>query len=218
MKRIVFTLIAAAGAYGFSIGCVHSLRYGVHNVIKFPLFLLVTASVCGLAYFVVASAFGAGLKFAQVQTLSFSLFRDASVLLASFATVSLFLSLALQRPDAKGLHEYPLFMAANVVLIGFCGVVALLRQSRDVLTSTTLTRTRAGVLVACWLALSLFVGSQAAWFFRPFFGVATISADATPFFLGTQPDFRGATSFYEALWDLFDPPNETRIEFERVTD
>lgn len=206
MKRLVLTLIAGAGVYGFSIGCVHSLRYGLHNLIKFPLFLLVTATVCGLAYVVVASALGAQLKFAQVQTLSFSLFRDASVLLASFATVSLFLSRALQRPDSKGLHEYPLFMAANVVLIGICGVLALLRQSRDVIATTTLTRNRARTLVTCWLVLSLFVGSQAAWFFRPFFGVATISADETPFFLGTQPDFRGATSFYEALWHVIAPP------------
>lgn len=202
MKRLVLTLIGGAALYGFSIGCVHSLRFGVHNVIKFPLFLLVTAMVCAVAYFVVAAAFGARLRFAQVQTLSFSLFRDASVLLASFATVSLFLSRALERPDECGLHEYPLFMAANVVLIGICGTLALIRQSRSVVAATALSVSRGRALVACWLAMSLLVGAQAAWFFRPFFGVATISAEETPFFLGTQPDFRGATSFYEALWDV----------------
>jgi hypothetical protein len=202
VKRLLLTLVAGAAVYGFSIGCVHSLRFGVHNLLKFPLLLLVTASVCAVAYFVVAAAFGARLRFGQVQVLSFSLFRDASVLLASFATVSLFLSLALERPDECGLHEYPLFMAANVVLIGVCGTLALLRQARSVVAATALSVFRGRALVLCWLAMSLLVGAQTAWFFRPFFGVATISADETPFFLGARPDFRGATSFYEALWDV----------------
>jgi hypothetical protein len=38
---------------------------------------------------------------------------------------------------------------------------------------------------------------------RPFCGVV-----GAPFMLGSQPDFRGATSFYEAVYHVFVPPGE----------
>jgi hypothetical protein len=62
---------------------------------------------------------------------------------------------------------------------------------------------RGVVLVGAWLAASLFVGAQTSWYLRPFCGVAYVD---TPFMLGTEPDFRGATSFYEALFHLIEPP------------
>ena len=57
-------------------------------------------------------------------------------------------------------------------------------------------------LVAGWLALSLLVGGQAAWTLRPFFGVRSIPGAETRFFLGSSPDYRGSTNFYEAVYDL----------------
>jgi hypothetical protein len=62
---------------------------------------------------------------------------------------------------------------------------------------------RGAPLIAAWLAASLFVGAQASWYMRPFCGVSSVDA---PFMLGSAPDFRGATSFYEALYHLVDPP------------
>lgn len=205
MKQLL-TLVGCAAAYGFSVGCAHSLTFGLHNLVKFPLLLLVTASVCAVASHLVASFAGARLRFAEVQELNFALFTDASVMLASLAPVGLFLSLTHARPTESGLHEYPLFLAFNVVLIAVSGVTALWRQARGVMKKAQLGRRRGVVVVGAWLALSLLVGSQAAWFFRPFFGVATIRAEDTPFFLGTNPDFRGATNFYEAVWQIVFPP------------
>ena len=60
-------------------------------------------------------------------------------------------------------------------------------------------RARLALLIAAWLTASLFVGAQASWYMRPFCGVRTVDA---PFMLGSAPDFRGATSFYEALFHL----------------
>ena len=192
--------------YGFSVGCAHSLEFGLHNLLKFPLLLLVTAAVCSVAYHLLASFLGARLAFAEVQELSFSLFRDASVMLASLSPVGLFLALTIHPPKGRELGEYPLFLFINVLLIAVSGVTALWRQTRGLMKKAGLTRRRGTLVVASWLVLSLLVGSQAAWFFRPFFGVKTISAEVTPFFLGTSPDFRGATNFYEAVWQIFAPP------------
>jgi hypothetical protein len=188
------------------VGCVHSLEFGVHNLIKFPLLLLVPASVCALAYHLVASFAGVRLRFAEVQDLSFSLFRDAAVMLASLSPVGLFLSSTFHRPSARGLGEYPLVLGFHMLLIAICGSTALWRQSQRLIEKAGVPKRKGNLVVAGWLALSLLVGSQAAWFFRPFFGVATISSEATPFFLGANPDFRGATNFYEAVWQIFAPP------------
>ena len=57
-----------------------------------------------------------------------------------------------------------------------------------------------------WVLLSLLAGGQAAWYLRPFFGVASIDGRATRFCLGTTPDYRGATNFYEAVYHLLRPP------------
>ena len=62
------------------------------------------------------------------------------------------------------------------------------------------------MFVTAWLALSLFAGGQCAWYMRPFFGIGALKGDSPPFFLGTAPDFRGARSFYEAVWNLVQPP------------
>jgi hypothetical protein len=39
---------------------------------------------------------------------------------------------------------------------------------------------------------------------RPYFGVSTIKD--IPFIEGSRPDYRGARSFYEAVYHLMDPP------------
>ena len=43
-SRVGKALLASA-AYGFAIGAVHSWRYAAHNLVKFPLLLVVTALV-----------------------------------------------------------------------------------------------------------------------------------------------------------------------------
>ena len=49
-----------------------------------------------------------------------------------------------------------------------------------------------------------FAGGQCAWYLRPFFGPSTIRD--IPFIEGSAPDYRGATSFYEAVYHLIHPP------------
>jgi hypothetical protein len=61
------------------------------------------------------------------------------------------------------------------------------------------------ITVAGWLALSRVVAGQVAWTLRPFFGVRSIPADGTRFFLGSSADYRGSTNFYEALWRVVRP-------------
>jgi len=63
----------------------------------------------------------------------------------------------------------------------------------------SVARARVLVLVSLWLALTLGVGGQAAFYMRPFFGFPATRGNTPPFFLGAEPDVRGARNFYEAI-------------------
>ena len=203
MTRTFVRLVVASAIYGFSIGAMHSLEFALRNLIKFPLLLLVTSLVCSLANALTARALCPSLGFRVVSRSVLSIFADTSVLLASVAPAMLFLALVLERPDEAGLNDYPIFLAINVVTIAGCGSLALLRRTRALAARYRITSSRAATITAAWMLVCLLVGSQWSWYLRPFCGVATVDA---PFMLGSEPDFRGATNFYQALYQLFDPP------------
>lgn len=201
MWRMSLSALLSAAAYGFSIGAVHSVRFALRNLIKFPLLIVVTGAVCSACYYVLARSVTRALDGAAVARATLSIYHDTAVLLAAFSPVTLFLALTIERPDAQGLREYPLFLSINVVLVALTGSLAVVRQCRQLLAENGLPIVHGSWLIGAWLIASLFVGAQASWYMRPFCGVV----DA-PFMLGTQPDFRGAASFYEAVYHVLVPP------------
>ncbi|MFT5355380.1 MAG: hypothetical protein ACI9KE_002599, partial [Polyangiales bacterium] len=138
-----------------------------------------------------------------------AIFTDTSVLLAAVAPVMLFLAFTLERADESGLNDYPLFLAINVLAIAACGSLALYRRTRAIAARHKLSAQRASTITAAWMLLSLLVGSQWSWYLRPFCGVATVNA---PFMLGAEPDFRGATNFYQAVYQIFAAPRASSLE------
>jgi len=207
MVWVLTRLILASAVYGFSIGSVHSWTYACRNLIKFPLLILVTAAVCALAYNVLARFLTPELSFRDVQRLVMALFQDAAVMLASLSPISFFLARTIVQPVPDDLGEYPFFQGVNVFFIAACGSIAVIRQARALIGAHHLLRRTGLALVTGWLALSLFTGAQCAWYMRPFFGISYMGRGSPPFFSGTRPDFRGARSFYEAVYNLVSPPD-----------
>lgn len=199
IARAVF----AAAIYGSTIGLVHSTKFALRNLIKFPLLIVVTAGVCSVCYYVLARWIAHQLDARAVARSTLAIFHDTAVLLLSLTPVTLFLALTIQRPDASGLHEYPLFLGVNVAAVATSGSLALVRQCRQLVVQHGVPMRRGAWLIGVWLAASLFVGAQASWYMRPFCGVSTVDA---PFMLGASPDFRGDTNFYEALWHAIKEP------------
>lgn len=212
MMRQLLALAGASAIYGFSIGSVHSLAFALRNLLKFPLLLLVTALVCSLACTLAARALCPSLGFRAVLRAVIAIFADTSLLLAALAPVMLFLALVLERADASGLNDYPLFLTLNVLAIAGCGSMALVRRTRAIAAQHKLSGRRASTITAVWMLLSLLVGSQWSWYLRPFCGVATVDA---PFILGAEPDFRGATNFYQAVYQIFQAPEPSLAEVSR---
>ena len=211
IARLLLQTLLFSACYGFAIGSVHSHLYALRNLLKFPLLILLTATLCALAYYITARLIARQLRFGEVQRLTLGTFHDTTMLLASLGLPVLFLAHALERPVGRDLNEYPLFLGLNVLLIALCGTVALCRQARLLLLRHQIPLKRGIMVLVSWLLISLFAGGQCAWFLRPFFGVSSIEARHTPFFMGTMPDCRGAGSFYEAVYHLFAPPPPERI-------
>lgn len=191
---------ALAAVYGFCLGSAHSDLYAARNLVKFPLLLAVTAAVCALSHWLLARALLVPLGCGQVQRAIWQLFHDASLLLASLAPVVFFVGRSLRATDDGRLGGYDTFLGVNVLAIGAAGSLALVRQARDLLRERAVAAPRARALVAGWLVLSLAVGGQAAFYLRPFFGLPATRGGDPPFLLGAAPDLRGATNFYEAVW------------------
>lgn len=218
MRRDLATLLLASAVYGFSIGSVHSIRFGLHNIIKFPLLIALTGAACAIAYFLFACLMGGiRLRFVDVQRLVMRLYRDAALLLSALAPANWFLARTLVPPDQSSLHEYPMFLALNVCFIALAGALALVRQVRALAAYHPWSLPRRMTLVGGWLALSLLVGGQAAWTLRPFFGVRSIPGEQTRLFFGSLPDYRGSTNFYEAVRDAITQPRLASDYIQRGT-
>ena len=204
MRRNLAAMIGAAAVYGFSAGIAHSLSFGLRNLWKVPLLLVGTAAVCGVAYYLCAALGGARLGFVAVQRHTSAVFRDTALMLAGLSPVVVFLGRTIAPPGRDALGEYPLYLGLNVVFIAAAGTVALVRQARRLLHQVS--PRRSALIIGGWLALSLCVGGQGAWYLRPFYGLATVSAAETPICLGAVADYRGARNFFEAVLHLATPP------------
>ena len=207
--RDATTILWASPIYGFAIGSLHSTRVATQNLLKFPLLIAVTALVCGPAYFAFtqfAMARGSRpLAFPEVMALSLRTFAGASLLLASLAPIAYFLARTGLPSPAEPLGDYLFCLGLNVAFIAVCGALSLGRETLRLTREHGAPLRRAAAVLALWLVVSLFVGGQCAWFLRPFFGPPIIANP--PFMEGSAPDWRGATSFYEAVWHLVSPPD-----------
>lgn len=206
MIRSLAALVTAAAVYGFSIGASNSWLYAMRNVVKFPLLILVTAAVCALSYFVLARFLGVALAFASVQRTVIATFRDVAVLLAALSPAVFFLAMTNRAPVGRDLGDYPLFQGLNVAAIAICGCLSVRVRARHLEREHGIGGRRRVMLLGAWMLVSLLVGGQVCWYMRPFFGIAGPSEVVPPWFAADEPDFRGARSFYEAVYNLVVPP------------
>jgi hypothetical protein len=205
--RQLLLTIAASACYGFAIGAGKNLTYAWRSAIKVPLLLLGTAALCALLQFVLARFAAVPLPFPAVLRTGLAFARTLAVALASLAPVSLFLGRTMVRPDERGLGGYPDFVLANMGFVAAAGCVAVVLQARALLRERAVSRRRTFLLVGSWLAVSLLVGGQLAFWLRPFFGIASLTG-APPFVLGDEPTVTGARNFYEVVWQFVFGGNE----------
>jgi len=204
MGRLAAGIVAGSAVYGFAIGWIHSPGQACRSAVKFPLLIGLTCGLCVVSYYLLCQFVTRALTMGAVWRLTLRVFSGTALLLASLSPAVFFTACVAERPDLTGLNEYPFFLGFNVALIAVSGTVALVREGRALMRRHRLSRRAAQAVLLMWLAVSLFAGGQCAWYLRPFFGPSTM--EAMPFIAGSAPDMRGATSFYEAVYHLVDPP------------
>jgi hypothetical protein len=152
--------------YGGIIGSSHSFAQALSGAIKLPAFYLLTLIICFPTLFFFNVLFGSRSSFQQHFVVLMTAISVISVLLFSFAPVTLFFLIT--APQA-----YQFFKILNVIIFGITGAfgVKFLYEGIQLLSlqDEVGKKTRTTILRS-WLLLYAFVGMQLGWFLRPFFG------------------------------------------------
>src|SRR4028119_532547 len=151
--------------YGAIIGSSHSLAQALSSAVKLPALYLITLIICFPTLYFFNILFGSRKTFGQHFAMLLTAVSVISVLLFSFAPITLFFLISTQ--------NYQFFKLLNVAIFAITGFIGIkfLYQGMGMLSKEDEEgqKTRMSVL-RFWLILYAFVGTQLAWTLRPFFG------------------------------------------------
>lgn len=151
--------------YGAIIGSSHSWMQALSSSIKLPALYLITLIICFPTLYFFNILFGSRKTFGQHFAMLLTSVSVISVLLFSFAPITLFFLISTQ--------SYQFYKLLNVVVFAITGFIGIkfLYQGMTLLSKEDEEgrSTRMSIL-RFWLILYAFVGTQLAWTLRPFFG------------------------------------------------
>lgn len=151
--------------YGAIIGASNGWQQMLVSTVKLPALYLLTLLICLPTLYFFDILFGSRANFKQYTLLSLTTVAVISVLLFSFAPVTLFFLISIR--------DYHFFLLLNVAifsLTGFVGVNLFYKGMRSVMEFNEKTPKIRSQLLMFWLVLYGLVGSQLGWTLRPFFG------------------------------------------------
>ncbi|GAA6621309.1 actin-binding WH2 domain-containing protein [Scytonema sp. NUACC26] len=167
-NKIISLLVCSSlflAIYGGIIGAYHSWMQALSSAIKLPALYLITLLICLPTLFFSNIIFGSKRTFGQHFALVLTAVSVTSVLLFSFAPITLFFLITT--------NNYQFLILLNVIifaLTGFIGISSLYQATSIVLEQDGEGSTTRKKIVRSWLFLYAFVGSQLGWTLRPFFG------------------------------------------------
>ena len=171
VRSKAITLAIASGlflmAYGFTVGLAKSPLQAASSAIKMPILFLSTMAFCLPAlYFFSLALLGTPLRMIQVLAVVLSGIAVSAFLLLGLAPITFFFVLTST--------NYPFFQLLAVGFVGLSsliGVYFLWRGMTLVETARDDSRQRLGRrILALWMGLYAFVGTQLTWRLSPFIG------------------------------------------------
>jgi hypothetical protein len=192
----VALIIVGSGIYGATIGIWREPLQALYTGIKLPLVILLTTLGNGLLNGMLAPLLGLQVGFRQSFVLVLISFALASLILAGFSPIALFLAWNTPPLNAMTRLSSPEYGFLQLVLAGFIAAAGIVGNIRllPVLDRWTSTHAIARRVLFVWLATNLFLGSQIAWVLRPFIWDPAGKTQ----FIGREY-FRG--SFYETVFE-----------------
>lgn len=166
--KIISLLVCSSifiAIYGGIIGAYHSWMQALSSAVKLPSLYLITLLICLPTLYFSNIIFGSKRNFPQHFALVLTAVSITSVLLFSFAPITLFFLITT--------NNYQFLILLNVVifaLTGFFGISSLYQATSLVLEQDNQGSNTRKKILQFWLLLYAFVGSQLGWTLRPFFG------------------------------------------------
>ncbi|MBW4685988.1 actin-binding WH2 domain-containing protein [Nostoc sp. B(2019)] len=167
-NKIISLLVCSSiflAIYGGIIGAYHSWMQALSSAIKLPALYLITLLICIPTLYFANIIFGSKRTFGQHLALVLTAVSVTSVLLFSFAPITLFFLITT--------NNYQFLILLNVFLFaitGFIGISSLYHATSLVLEQENEGSNTRQKILQFWLFLYAFVGSQLGWTLRPFFG------------------------------------------------
>jgi len=163
-------ILVASSIYGATVGWWQASMQGFYAALKFPVLIFATVGGNALLNWMLAQVIGLTMSFRESWLAILMSFVIATLILAAFAPVSLFLAWsapAVSSVDAD--QAYSVVLLTHVVVIAYAGVAANVRllQLLRVLNGS---REAARRVLLAWLTGNLLVGTQVSWIISPFIG------------------------------------------------
>jgi hypothetical protein len=187
LARLTGIVLAGGAIYGFSMGLRHSLLQALVSAFKVPALFFITLLICLSTLHFLGLLFGSRLSLSQTLTVLLTGVAVNSVLLGSFAPISLFFLLSGS--------SYEFLMLMHVSIFFLCGVAGLAYIHKNFYFIRRLSgdnSSNVGFLLPIWMVLYMFVGSQMAYILAPFVG------RESTFMLFRVPQ----DNFYTYIWDI----------------
>jgi hypothetical protein len=178
--------------YGAIIGSFHSWEQALSSAVKLPALYLMTLIICFPTLYFFNVLFGSQKTAGQHFAMLLTAVSVISVLLFSFAPITLFFLLST--------YHYQFFMLLNVVIFaitGFIGIKFLYQGMRSMAQQDIEGIETRMKLLRFWLILYAFVGTQLGWTLRPFFGTP-----GTPFVLFRELEGNFYLSILQAIAEI----------------
>lgn len=167
-SKITSLLISSSllfAIYGAVIGAFAGPLQALSSAAKLPALYLITLIICLPTLYFFNIIFGSKLTLGQHFVILLGAAAIISILLFSFAPVTLFF--------LATIDNYEFFKLLNVVIFGitgFLGINFLYHGLQDLSHQDSVGQATRTQILQAWLILYAFVGSQLGWTLRPFFG------------------------------------------------
>jgi len=162
LRSMITSSIIYLALYGIIMGVSNSWQQAVVSAIKLPALFLVTLLICLPTLYFFNLLYGSQLTFAQAAALMMAAVTVTAALTLAFASITLFFWLTV--PD----YEFFVLLNVGVLAITAWWGLSFLRQGMRYVQQGG--QARMGRILAAWIAIYAFVGTQMGWALRPFFG------------------------------------------------
>jgi len=165
LRSMVLSSMVYLALFGLVLGMSSSWQQALMSALKLPVLFLVTLLICLPTLYFFNLLYGAQMTFEQTSALLMAAITVTGALALAFASISLFFWLTVR-------EQYTILTLLNsgvLAISSWWGLTFLRQGMRHVQGDAPDVRQRR--ILATWLTIYAFVGTQMGWALRPFFGV-----------------------------------------------